>query len=333
MFHRASRSAILVWSCLLAAPATAAPKPAPASPDGASEAAAGSRSGALIEQGMQLRREGKDEAALAAFEEASVLAPESVRARVHLAAAHQALGHWLEADALLAELLQQQPDDPYVQRHHATLLRAQEFVGRQLGTLLLAGQPAGALVKVNGRELGTLPLARPARLAVGSYQLEVTLPGYYPLQRPINVAPGSILRESVELAPLPGAAAAAAPASVVAAEPLAPRWLAWTLTGLAAGGALATGVAWGVRNHHASRWNSDACLAPGRVRGEVCPGVRDDGKRAEQLTYVGGLATVLLGAGAALSWTLAEPAAPERADAVAVSCGLTLGAGVCQGSF
>lgn len=280
---------------------------------------------------MQLRREGNDEAALAAFAEATTLDPESVRARVHLAAAHQALGHWLEADALLAELLQQ-PDDPYIQRHHATLLRAQEFVGRNLGTLLLAGEPAGAVVKLNGRELGTLPLAKPARLPVGSYQLEVTHPGYYPLQRPVTVSAGGTLRESVELAPqanaAPIAAADAAPSSALSA----PRWLSWTLTGLSAGAAVATGVAWGVRNHHASRWNSDACLAPGRARGEVCPGERDDGKRAEQLAYVSGVATVLLAAGAAVSWSLELPS-PEASATAQLTCGLSLGLGVCSGSF
>lgn len=279
---------------------------------------------------MQLRREGKDEAALAAFEEATVLAPESARARVHLAAAHQALGHWREADALLAELLQQE-DEPYVQRHHATLLRAQEFVGRHLGTLSLTGQPAGAVVKVNGRELGTLPLAKPTRLVVGSYLLEVTLPGYYPLQRPVTITAGGTLRESVELAQQTSASASAA-SSEAAAAASAPRWLSWTLTGLAASGAVATGVAWGVRNHHASRWNSDACLAPGRARGEVCPGERDDGKRAEQLAYIGGVATVLLAASAAVSWTLLDAPAAE-ASAASLSCGLSLGLGVCSGSF
>ncbi|MEY2933977.1 MAG: hypothetical protein RL033_4726 [Pseudomonadota bacterium] len=281
---------------------------------------------------MLLRRAGKDEAALTAFEEAATLDPESMRARVHLAAAHQALGHWLEADALLVELLQ--ADDPYVERHRATLLLAQEFVGRHLGSLLIAGQPAGAVVKVDGRSLGTLPLTKALRLAVGSYQLEVTRPGYYPLQRPINVGAGSTLRESVALAPL-AEAAPAAPERVAAVPSAAgaPRWLAWSLTGLAAGGAVATGVGWGVRNHHAAHWNSDACLQPGRLRGEVCAGERDDGKRAEQLAYVGGVATLVLAAGAVVSWTLREPLASDAPAAVALSCGLTLGFGACAGSF
>jgi hypothetical protein len=292
---------------------------------------ASSRSDVLIEQGMLLRRAGKDEVALTAFEEAATLDPESMRARVHLAAAHQALGHWLEADALLAELLQ--ADDAYVERHRATLLLAQEFVGRHLGTLLIEGQPEGAVVKVDGRSLGTLPLTRPLRLAVGSYQLEVTRPGYYPLQRPIHIGAGGTLRESLALAPLGEAPAALERVAAVPSAAGAPRWLAWSLTGLAVGGAVATGVGWGVRNHHAAHWNSDACLQPGRLRGEVCAGDRDDGKRAEQLAYVGGVATLLLAAGAAVSWTLREPPAADAPAAIALSCGLTLGFGACAGSF
>jgi hypothetical protein len=178
-------------------------------------------------------------------------------------------------------------------------------------------------------------------LPVGSYQLEVTLAGYYPLQRPVTISANGTLRESVELtrqtgSVLPGTGkAAAAPAAV------APRWLSWTLTGLAAGGAVATGVAWGVRNHHASRWNGSACLAPGRTRGEVCPGERDDGKRAEQLAYSSGVATLLLAAGATVGWTLleavpadaalSEASAPEAA--VSVRCMLGPGLGLCSGAF
>src|SRR3954471_6116668 len=70
-------------------------------------AQAGARAEALLEQGVELRRLGKDQEALTVLEEAVAVQPQSARARVHLAAAHQALGHWLEADALLRQLLQE----------------------------------------------------------------------------------------------------------------------------------------------------------------------------------------------------------------------------------
>jgi hypothetical protein len=255
--------------------------------------------------------------------------------RVHLAATHQALGHWLEADAYLREVLLAE-DDAYVRRHRATLLHAAEFVGRHLGSLLVTGQPAGAVVRVDGRELGQLPLADAVRVPVGSYQLEVALDGYYPARRPLTISAESIARESVDLAPLSEAPrAASAPGSEPAQRPggLAgnPAWLSWSLTGAAAASAITTGVALLVRDHHAEHWNSDACLAPGRRRGEVCGSELDAGKNAERVAYVGGVASVLFAAGALLSWSLSEPA-QERGVGL-VACGLHGVGGVCSGSF
>jgi len=310
-----------------------------------------SRSETLIEQGMELRQSGQEEAALPLFEEAAALEPESVRARVHLAATHQALGHWLEADALLAEVLDVS-DDPYLERHRATLERAAEFVGRHLGSLMLSGQPAGAEVRLDGRKLGALPLPDAVRVPVGSYQLEVLSEGYYPLRRPVVISSGAVLREAVALAPLPadsGATVADGAGSGRGSESAgkgggSPAWLSWTLTGLTAGAAITTGVALVVRNHHASEWNSADCLQPGRARGEVCGAELDAGKTAESVAYASGVATLLFAAGAVVSWTLGEPASSEAPDSVASSsvaskaaaltrCGFTLGGATCVGSF
>ena len=45
---------------------------------------------AILKRGIQLRREGQDEAALAVFKEAETLAPNSVRVLLHVATAAQA---------------------------------------------------------------------------------------------------------------------------------------------------------------------------------------------------------------------------------------------------
>jgi len=322
-----------------------------AEPRAAAPATSLSRSETLIEQGMDLRQSGQEEAALPLFEEAAALEPESVRARVHLAATHQALGHWVEADALLTEVLSA-PDDPYLERHRATLERAAEFVGRHLGSLMLSGQPAGAEVQLDGRTLGVLPLPDAVRVPVGSYQLEVLREGYYPLRRPLVISSGAVLREAVALAPLPADPGAAVANGEASGRDTAsagtgggsPAWLSWTLTGLTAGAAITTGVALVVRNQHASEWNSADCLQPGRTRGEVCGAELDAGKTAESVAYVSGVATLLFAAGAAVSWTLGEPAASEAPNAVAsqsaasarvalTRCSLTLGGALCAGSF
>jgi len=293
------------------------------------------RSELLLEQGMALRRLGKDEEALRAFEEAAALDPESTRVRVHLAATQQALGHWAEAETLLREVLQE-PADPYVHRHRATLERALDFVARHLGGLLVAGQPVGAVVRVDGRSLGSLPLSEALRLPVGSYQLDVLRAGYYPVHRSVSITAGGVLRESVELTPVPAAAAPSAPGAVAGGQAPAasgsPTWLSWTLTGLATGAAVTTGVALAVRNQHASRWNSPACLESGRRRGEVCAAELDAGKSAERLAYGGGIASVLLAAGAVLSWTWWAPETPD-AGLAWTGCSLTWRAGACSASF
>ncbi|HEU4582464.1 MAG TPA: PEGA domain-containing protein [Polyangiaceae bacterium] len=317
----AARLLAALLGCALSAGAQAA-ESAPAG--------AGARAEALLEQGVELRRLGKDQEALTVLEEAVALQPRSARARVHLAAVHQSLGHWLEADALLRELLGE-PEDPYVRRHLATLERAAEFAAQHLGTLIVDGAPEGAAVLVNGRPLGSLPLTAGARLPIGSQQLEVSRSGYYPVRRPIRIDPGAVLREAVELTPLPprlSAEVAAAPRIERAAG--SPRWLSWSLSGLAAGAAVTSAVALGVRNQHAARWNSAACLDGGRRRGEVCPDELDAGRDAERLAFVSGAGAVLFAAGAVLSWALDERGAPGPELA---SCRLGPLGGVCSGSF
>jgi tetratricopeptide (TPR) repeat protein len=326
--RRALAARLLAAALACAASGRAEP---PRQASGEAAVSAGARAEALLEQGVQLRRLGKDQEALTLLEEAVALQSESARARVHLAAAHQALGHWQQADALLRELLQES-EDPYVQHHRATLERAAEFAAEHLGSLSVEGSPAGAAVLVDGRSLGSLPLSGAARLPIGTYQLDVSRDGYYPVRRPISIAPGAVLRESVELTPL--APSPSVNPGVTVLEPRAagsPRWLSWTLSGLAAGAALTTAVAWGVRDQHAARWNSSACLEGGRRRGEVCPDELEAGRDAERVAYASGFATVLLAAGAVLSWTLDAPA---ESDQVALQgCRLALGGGVCSGSF
>src|SRR5688572_6506463 len=171
-FHRA-RGVVVLALALCGALGSSVPR-AQAAP---AEAAASPEVEALVQQGIELRRTGRDPEALAAFQAAVEREP-SFRNKLHLAAAHQALGHWQEADSLLREALRAD-DDPYVRRHRATLERAAEFVGRRMGNLDVQGGPEGAEVRVNGKLQGTLPLAAPLRVPVGSYTLEVRLDGYY----------------------------------------------------------------------------------------------------------------------------------------------------------
>src|SRR6476469_717246 len=94
---RRAVAARLLGALLACAGSARAEPPRGASAETAAQA--GARAEALLEQGVELRRLGKDQEALAVLEEAVALQPQSARARVHLAAAHHTLGHWLQADA------------------------------------------------------------------------------------------------------------------------------------------------------------------------------------------------------------------------------------------
>lgn len=316
-----------------AARAQATPDAAP-EPGLASEPTEGvSDVNAAVKRGIELRRAGKDEEALQVFREALARAPGSNRIRVHLAATHQALGQWVEAEHSLREAMQHL-DDPYIVRHLDALERSLDYVNARLGRLEVRGTPAGADVFLSGERLGTLPLD--ARLVpTGFYELEVRKPGYYPALRSLSIASRGLLRERVDLTP---SGEPSAPSSV----PVRPAptqdsrarsgfpWLATTLAGVGAVGALTAGVAWAMRESYASRWNSADCLADQRTRRDNCGSYLDSGRTAERVAIGSGVGAVLFLGGAATVWLSTNSDGP---DDVASGCAIGVGDVSCVGSF
>jgi tetratricopeptide (TPR) repeat protein len=327
---------LLVTGLLLCAPAARgqAEASAPANPPSSVDA--------LIDEGIRLRRAGDDQQALQRFEAAAAQDATSARVRAHLAATHQALGEWLEAEGYLRELLDEK-DDAYVQRHRDALEQAWQFVERRIGSLSVRGGPEGAEVRLNGRPFGVLPMTGSVRVATGSYVLEVQKAGYYPARLSLNVSSGDVLREAVQLQPLrassepglppllpPGAPASSRDDSFAGSPP----WLSWTLTGLAGGAAVVTSLALVERYRRATEWNGDDCLRPGLTRGDVCAESLDAGRDAERLAYWGLGATLLFGTGAVLSWSLSGDSDPEKQKTAGhESCSVGLAFAACSGRF
>jgi hypothetical protein len=291
----------------------------------------------FVQRGIELRKLGRDVEALAIFEDALLKAPSSVRVKVHLAATHQALGQWVEAERYLTEALSQS-DDAYVRRHRATIQKAYDFVARRLGSLDVVGEPEGAELVLSGRSIGQLPLAAPVRVPIGSYVLEVRKPGYYSVTRPIAIGGGTLLRESVTLGPRTAPAPArATPDAEARADDAggggSPRWLTWTLTGSGLAAGIVSVIAFQVRENHAARWNSDDCLLSGFTRGQVCRDELDAGRDAERWGIGSAVLSGVLLGGALTSFLLERRPPNENPSLSLEGCGVGVASAACFGSF
>jgi hypothetical protein len=299
----------------------------------------------LLAEGIALRAANQDLEALQALKKAAEIDPESVRVQVHLATVYQALGEWLLADDYLRLALTHEKD-PYVVRHRKVLDDAGRVISANIGRLEVEGEPAGAEVRLNGRLVGTLPLAAPARATVGSYSLEVRLDGHYTVQRPIVITGNSLIRESVRLERQPdephGALAAAGPGGTqgdpTLDRPAARPWLTWTLGGLSAAAGVTTISALVYREVHANNWNDNSqCLSVEQTREELCGSERDKVESAESVAVVAGVATGLFAAGALLNVFVfssgQSPEQPPSGQAALRGCTLGPMGASCFGSF
>jgi hypothetical protein len=243
----------------------------------------------LVNQGIALRREGKDQAALGLFLDAEKRVPRSVRVLLHVTTAAQAAGKWMMAYQYLQKASTYR-NDPYFQKYRAAIRSVEEVIAQHVGQFRVVGSPNGAEVFLNGQLVGSLPMEAPAVVEVGSYELTVTRSGFFPLRRPVNVAGGGGLsQEAVDLKPadrISDQLAAIGPSAflVQAERPdgdrqrSGPRWITWTLAASSVVLLGSSAVAFGIRERNARRWNDDAlCLDDADVtatRQEICGGWR-----------------------------------------------------------
>ncbi len=302
--------------------------------DGGSATREAERAAELVGKGIALRKAGEDARALEMFEAAEELDPTSSRVLVHLAANHQALGEWADADRYLSKALAD-PEDPYIKKHAATLAVARRAIGAHMSTLRVSGQPAGATVRLNGRLLGELPLAEPVRVEAGIYTLEVAHPGHYPMTRSVALAGGALVRETVELSvrePSPPLPVAEAVAFEEEESSRSVSWVTWSLMGL---GAVSTGAAvfaWTEREREVDIWNDESeCLSDALTREQVCGDHRRAGERAERWGLIAGSAAGAFFVSALVNHTLFESS--SRAKSAGVACGLGPLQVSCRGHF
>jgi hypothetical protein len=165
--------------------------------DGKVDVGVEAQADALITAGVALRREGKEREALARFEEAYKLSP-SPRALGQMGLAAKSLRLYVEAERYLDGALASGANE-WVEKNRAALEAARDVVAKQLGSLTVSTNVAGATLYVNGSEAGTLPLAGPLRVMAGSVRFEVRADGYTSQERVEMLPAGKLTQLHVDL--------------------------------------------------------------------------------------------------------------------------------------
>jgi hypothetical protein len=314
---------------------------------------------ALVKKGIELRRQGHDREALAEFQRAFEL-QKVPRIVAQLALAEQAVGLWVKADEHMAAALEHR-EDPWIEKNRVTLETSWQVVKSHIGSVDVWGTPDGAEILLDGRVVGKLPMNHPAKVAETQVTLQVRAPGSVEITRMLQVRLGDLIREHVELRPLPpvgGGPAVIAPPPVVPPGPgpalddqrpgNGRRTWAW-ITGAGAVAFLTLGavemVAWSSAAQRFDDHLGPSTTTPGTIArdcgssapnrgGPGCASLYDDAGTAKTFAIVGFAAGGLLAAGSAFLFATSRPA--DGANARALACGPTLSSSsglLCRWSF
>jgi hypothetical protein len=273
----------------------------------------GAQADDLINQGFQLRLQGKNAEALDLFMRAHALAPSS-KTLGQIGSAELALHRWIDAETHLEDALSRK-DGPWIESHRASLEKSLAEAQQQIGRVEFRG-PVGADISVDGRHVGTLPLPAPVHVGAGSAHVVAVATGYTPLQEDIPVRGGETKAVPLVLLPtVPVAAPSATPTLVQTAQSPRSAKRRWFGGGLALVGL--TGVGFGIG------WltidNRPTCDAPA---GGVCQHLYDTKTRGWVSLGVGAALTAA-GAGLVL-WPSGHSSSPEGYR----TSGLVVGPGI-----
>jgi hypothetical protein len=230
----------IVCAMLLANTATAAAEPTEADR---------ARARTLFDSGVAALRAENYPDALAAFEQSWQLNPRPLvmyniamcqRALFDYPAAIGSFGTYLEVAAGTTE-----PEDRLADAR--TQIAELE---RLVAQVALAVEPAGARVLVDGREVGTTPLAEPLRVGPGQHVIEVRRDGYGDFRREVAVEQGerveivaTLTPALATVGPLPVGPSLTSPLEslpeVESEEEggIATKWWFWTIIGVVVAGA------------------------------------------------------------------------------------------------
>jgi hypothetical protein len=175
---------------------------------------------ALQVEGLRLLQKGENRAALEKFDEAFRLVA-SPKILFNRGKAHRALGENAEALADFERFLDEAPYATKESRAEAN--KIVEALRPTLAYIEVQTDDVGSKITIDGRELGTAPLARPVVVAPGSHEIRVAKQGMVEDVRTVSPIAGQKLRVAVRLqAPAPAPAAPVVAAVPAPAEPASP---------------------------------------------------------------------------------------------------------------
>ncbi len=149
----------------------------------------------ILEDGLALREQGQDEAALARFEEAESIEPTG-RSAAQIGLALQALGRFAEAHRTLDEAISRGGE--WIDRYEEHLVAAQAMCEEHIGELFVVSNIPGEL-SLNGAHAGELPLEEPILVDAGTVVIRIEADGYYAYETRLQVDAGSSVRRDVTL--------------------------------------------------------------------------------------------------------------------------------------
>jgi hypothetical protein len=183
-------------TCLLlalATPALATPKKTPQTPEQ-------KEADRHFKSGVALFKEAKFGEALAEFERAYEIAPHPT-VLYNIAGCHRELSHYGEAvkfyKRFLAEGKSVAPKDK--------LAAAQSELDVLLARIarITVAAPDGAVLSVDGNEIGTMPVEMPLMVAPGEHKIVVRSQGMRDAERTVRVASGDVVDVALKLVELP----------------------------------------------------------------------------------------------------------------------------------
>ena len=159
----------------------------PAEPSAAEAARIDDDAEQLVLKAVELRKQQKHIEAYELFQRAYQMSPRP-RPTAQLGLIEYQLGKWVDSEAHLDHALQTGKTDPFIRANLQTVEDALAVVRSHIGYVTVNGTPAGAVVIINGRKAGPVPV-RLAKASTGAAEVLVTAPGYAPERRTVTLEP------------------------------------------------------------------------------------------------------------------------------------------------